>query len=97
MAYAVRLVQATRNPAEHGLANLAPLVLGGVSPRASIGLVSAAKGLALLAGRDEVALQDVYEVAYEGLVHRVELSEQAVSRGVTSRDVVVEMLSRVAA
>src|SRR4051812_1130500 len=41
--YAVQLVDATRNPAEHGLADLAGLISYGASPRASIGLVRASQ------------------------------------------------------
>ena len=48
--YAVRLVLATREPAERGLPELAPLIAFGASPRASLGLVAAGRALALLRG-----------------------------------------------
>ncbi|NND02039.1 MAG: MoxR family ATPase [Acidimicrobiia bacterium] len=97
LAYAVRLVQATRDPSSHGVANLAPLVAAGASPRASIALVRMARGLALVAGHDEVTVQDVYDAAYEVLVHRIRLSQSARERGVGPPDIVVELLSRVPA
>jgi len=97
VAYAVRLVQTSRAPSLHGLANLAPLVSAGASPRASIGLVRAARGLALIAGRSEVTHQDIYDAAYEVLIHRLQLSQHATQMGISSVDVVVELLSRVAA
>ena len=51
--YVVDLVRATRDPAGYGL-DLAPLLELGASPRATIALVRAARGHALLAGRDYV-------------------------------------------
>lgn len=97
LRYAVGLVQATRDPAGAGLPNLAPLIDVGASPRASIAMVRAARGAALLAGRHEVTTQDVYEVAYDVLLHRVEPSEAGRAAGVTARDLLVELLSRVPA
>jgi MoxR-like ATPase len=51
MQYAVRLVSATRRPAQAGLKDLEPLLTCGASPRATIGLVEGARALALLRGR----------------------------------------------
>ena len=48
--YAVRIVQATRTPSEHGLGEVAQLIDYGASPRASLGLVAGARALALLRG-----------------------------------------------
>ncbi len=49
--YAVRLVAATRTPAEHALPDLSPLIAHGASPRATLGLVAGGRALALLRGR----------------------------------------------
>lgn len=95
--YAVGLVQATRDPEEAGLPNLAPLIGVGASPRASIAMVRAARGAALLAARDEVTTQDVYDVAYDVLLHRVEPSAAARADDLSARDLLVELLSRVPA
>jgi len=92
--YAVRLVLATRNPAEHGVA-LDGLLAYGASPRASIGLISAGRALALLRGRDHLLPQDVYDIAYDVLNHRLVLSFDAVADGVTVDDVLVEVLTTV--
>jgi len=51
--YAIRLVLATRHPSEHGV-SIEGLLAYGASPRASIGLISAGRALALLRGRDHV-------------------------------------------
>ena len=93
--YAVRLVLATRDPASQGLARLAGLFEYGASPRASLGLVRAAKALALLRGRDTATPQDVYDVAYDVLNLRLVLSYRALADGMTIDDVLVDLLSSV--
>jgi MoxR-like ATPase len=95
--YAVRLVLATREPATHGLAKLAGLLEYGASPRASLGLVRAAKALALLRGRDIATPQEVYDVAYDVLNLRLVLTYRALADGLTIDDVLVELLSSVRA
>jgi MoxR-like ATPase len=92
--YAIRLVLATRTPAEHGVA-IDGLLAYGASPRASIGLISAGRALALLRGRDHLLPQDVYDIAYDVLNHRLVLSFDAVADGVTVDDVLVEVLTTV--
>ena len=57
--YVVRLVLATREPAAYGLAELASTLDFGASPRATLGLVAAARALALLRGREYVLPEDV--------------------------------------
>ena len=95
--YAVRLVLATRAPAEHGLGDLVPLIAFGASPRGSLGLVAAARALALLRGRDYVVPQDVFDCAPDVLRHRLVLSYEALSDGVTPETVLGRVLSTVPA
>ncbi len=95
--YAVRLVLATRHPAQHDLADLQGLLAYGASPRASIGLVAAGRALSLLRGRSYLLPQDVYDVAYDVLNHRLVLSFDAVADGVSVDDVLVETLTKVGA
>ncbi|HTH07062.1 MAG TPA: MoxR family ATPase, partial [Ilumatobacteraceae bacterium] len=95
--YAVRLVLATRNPEEHDLRELDGLLAYGASPRASIGLVAAGRALALLRGRSTLLPQDVYDIAYDVLNHRLVLSFDAVADGVTVDDVLVATLTKVGA
>ncbi len=92
--YALGLVQATRHPTAAGLTHLDGMIAFGASPRASIALVRCARALALLRGRDSVQVQDVYDVAYDVLNHRLILSFEAVADGVTLDDILVEVLSR---
>jgi len=95
--YAVRLVLSTREPAEHGLPDLAPLIAFGASPRGSLGLVAAARALALLRGRDYAVPQDVFDCAPDVLRHRLVLSYEALADGVTPEAVLGRVLSTVPA
>jgi MoxR-like ATPase len=94
--YAIRLVLATRHPSEHGV-HIEGLLAYGASPRASIGLIAAGRALAVIRGRDHVLPQDVYDIAYDVLNHRLVLSFDAVADGVTVDDILVEVLTTVAA
>lgn len=80
--YVVRLVFATRTPAEHGLSDVAGWLSYGASPRATLGIIAAARALALVRGRDFVVPQDVVDVAPDVLRHRLVLSYDALADGV---------------
>ncbi|HUQ62475.1 MAG TPA: MoxR family ATPase [Acidimicrobiales bacterium] len=95
--YAVRLVHATRVPAEHGLAELAGLIEYGASPRASLGLIAAARAFALLRGRDYVLPQDVADCVPEILRHRVVLSYEALADGLAVDDLLTQIAAAVPA
>jgi MoxR-like ATPase len=91
--YATRIVFATRLPLEAGLSSLEGYIEYGASPRATLGLIAAGQAMALLRGRGYVLPQDVYDVAYDVLNHRIVLSYDAMAEGVTVDDIVVELLS----
>jgi len=95
--YAVRLVVATREPAKHDLADIAPQIAHGASPRATLGLVAAGRALALLRGRDYVLPQEIYDVARDVFRHRVLLSYEALADGVTAEQVVERVVRTVVA
>ncbi|MEM7341243.1 MAG: MoxR family ATPase [Actinomycetota bacterium] len=95
--YAVDLVMATREPAERGLAELAPLIDFGVSPRASLGLVAASRALALLRGRSYVTPQDTFDVARDVLRHRLMLSYEALAQGLSADHILQRVLATVPA
>lgn len=95
--YALRIVTATRRPTDVGLGQLDGLVEYGASPRASIALIRGATAMALLRGRSYALPQDVYEIAYDVLNHRIVLSYEALADGVTVDDVLVELLSKLPA
>jgi MoxR-like ATPase len=91
IGYAVALADATRNPADYGLDDLVPYIAYGASPRGPIGLVQAARALAMLRGRSHVAIADIRDLALDILRHRIVLSYDGLSEGV----IVDELLERV--
>ncbi len=67
----------------------------GASPRGPIGLVQAARALALLRGRGHVVPQDVHDLALDVLRHRIVLRYEALAENVTADDVVTRVLEAV--
>jgi MoxR-like ATPase len=86
--YIVDVVFATRDPAKHGLKDLAPLIEFGASPRASIALNLAARAHAFLRHRGYVTPEDVKAIGPDVLRHRVVLTYEADAEEVTSEQVV---------
>jgi MoxR-like ATPase len=97
IAYAVALADATRHPAGHGLADLTALIEFGSSPRGPIGLVQAARALALLRGRSYVVGEDIRDLAPDVLRHRLVLSYDALSDGITVDSLLERILAAVPA
>ena len=93
--YVVELVFATREPKEHGLRDLEPLVSFGASPRATICLARTARARAFLRARGYVTPEDVRAVAMDVLRHRVLVTYEAEAEEVTSEDVVTRVLDTV--
>jgi len=93
--YAVRVARATRNPSSVGLQELAQYVTYGVSPRASIYMITAAQSLALVRGRRYVLPEDVLAIAPDVLRHRLMLSFEALSDDVSAQFVVDAVLKSV--
>jgi MoxR-like ATPase len=91
IGYAVALADASRNPSRYQLNDLDGQIEFGASPRGPIGLVAAARVLALLRGRGHVVGDDVRDLAADVLRHRLVLSYQALSDGLTP-DAVIERL-----
>jgi MoxR-like ATPase len=94
MEYAVRMVSATRKPNEVGLKELAPYIMYGASPRASINLILTARALAFLRGRDYALPQDVLDMALDVMRHRLVVSYEALSDNVTGDDLLSNILER---
>jgi len=86
--YIVDVVFATREPAKHGLKDLAPLIEYGASPRASIALNLAARAHAFLRHRGYVTPEDVKAIGPDVLRHRIVLTYEADAEEVTSEQVV---------
>ena len=95
IGYAVSLADATRHPENHGLEELAPFIDYGASPRGPIGLVTAARALALLRGRRHAIVDDVRALAPDVLRHRLVLSYEALAENVTADDLLARVIQTV--
>lgn len=93
--YIVSLVRATRDPAEYKVRNVAELIDFGASPRASIFLGMGSRAIAFLNGRGYVTPQDVKDIAFDVLRHRVILTYEAEAEEKTADDVIREILNAV--
>ena len=96
LQYAVRLVSATRSPEKHGLKDLARLLAYGVSPRATINLAEGARALAMMRGRNYVLPQDMADLVPDVLRHRMALSYEALSEGLTADTLVGMLMAKIA-
>jgi MoxR-like ATPase len=97
MEYAVNLVTATRKPQDYGLKDLQRYILFGASPRASINLILTARALAFVRGRSYALPQDVLDMAFDVMRHRLVLSYEALSDNVTGDDLLEQILDRIPA
>ena len=93
--YLLQIIMATRNPGIYGK-DLASWIDYGASPRATIGLDRSARAHAWLAGRDFVTPEDIQELAFDVLRHRVLLSYEAEAEGITPDRFIQEIIARVA-
>ena len=94
--YAVKVVNATRNPGTVGLKNLDHYITFGASPRASINLILTARALAYVRGRMYALPQDVLDMAHDVIRHRLVLSYEALSDNVSADDLLNQILGRIA-
>lgn len=89
--YIVELILATRNPPER----IKPWLEFGASPRGTIGLDMCARALAWLNDRNFVTPEDVQSVAHDVLRHRVILSFDADAQGITTDQVIDDLIALV--
>jgi MoxR-like ATPase len=95
--YAVKLAAATRDPAQHGLPELAKFLSFGVSPRAPINLIEGARALAFLRGRTYVLPQDVIDLVPDVFRHRLVLTYEALAEAITADELIHRFLRKVPA
>jgi MoxR-like ATPase len=93
--YIVHLVQSTRRPRDYGLAELAPLIEYGASPRATLCLAIAARAHAFLRHRPYVTPDDVKAIAFDVLRHRVAVTYEAEAEEISSEDVIRRLFERI--
>lgn len=93
--YVVDLVQATRRPADYGLADMAPLIEYGASPRAAIFLVRTARAHAFIQRRGYVTPEDVKAVGADVLRHRIIVSYEAEAEEIDSDHIVQQLFDHI--
>jgi MoxR-like ATPase len=95
MQYAVKLVGATRDPARHGLPDIAKYLSFGASPRATIGLIEGAKALAMLRSRNYALPEDLIDLVGDVLRHRLVLSYEALADSLTADQIIGLIVDKV--
>ena len=95
--YAVRLVSATRTPAKHDLKELARYITYGASPRATINLTEGARALAMMRGRSYVLPEDMTDLVPDVLRHRLVLSYEALSEGLSADAILLKIMAKIPA
>jgi len=93
--YLLQIILATRNPEAYG-EDLAGWLQYGASPRASIGLDRCARAKAWLSGKDFVSPEDIQDVAFDILRHRIILSYEAEAEGITTDYFIQQLIARIA-
>jgi len=93
--YLLQIILATRTPSAYGQ-DLANWIEYGASPRASIALDRCARAKAWLDQRDFVDPGDIQDMAYDVLRHRLILSYTAEAEGISTDDVIRQLLARIA-
>jgi len=93
--YVVRLVLATRTPEEFGMPDLKSVIQVGCSPRATLGLVAAARALALIHGREYVLPTDVQAVSKDVMSHRLVLGFDAIADEVSPAQVIERIVAMI--
>ncbi|MCK9272289.1 MoxR family ATPase [Candidatus Gracilibacteria bacterium] len=93
--YVRDIVFATRNPSDYNLSQISPYISFGASPRASLSLIKTAKVNAFLSGRAYVIPEDIKEMAYDVLRHRIGLSFEAIGENMKTDDIIKIILDNV--
>jgi MoxR-like ATPase len=95
MKYAMVLIAATHPDSEYPTDAAKSYIRMGASPRAGQALISAAKVMALIKGRFNVAYSDINELAYPVLRHRIKLNFEAIAERVSADAVIKLVLNEV--
>lgn len=93
--YIVQIVFASRNSSSIGLDDVKNYISFGASPRASINLSLAGKANAFMNNRDYVTPDDIKEVANDVLNHRIILNFEAEVDGITTTEIIKQILEKV--
>ena len=93
--YIAQIILATRFPSNYISSNLAEYVNLGSSPRGTIAFMQCSKALALINGRTHVIPEDIKELSYSILRHRISLNFAAMADGITVEQIIDEIMKAV--
>ena len=93
--YILDIVFATRQPEQFKLDELTALIAYGASPRASIALSFISKAYAFLNKIAYVIPEDVRNVSYDVLRHRIGLTYEAEAENITSEDIITKIINTI--
>ena len=93
--YALKLVMATHPEIEGAPEASKKYIRFGASPRAAQAIIKTSRARALMEGRYNVSFEDVKYVAYPSLRHRFFLNFDAIADGITTDDLITELLEAV--
>ena len=93
--YILDLIFCTRYPDKYKLEDIAPLISFGASPRGSINLALASKCYAFVKHRGYVIPEDVREVIYDVLRHRIGLTYEAEAENVSTEDLITKIINTI--
>lgn len=92
MEYALKLILETHPEINEGADIVKKYVEAGASPRAAQGIISGAKVRAVMEGRLNVSFEDIKELAYPVLRHRIILNFDAITEGLTVESIIESLL-----
>ncbi len=93
--YLIDIVRATREPDKYGLSEIKPYIEFGASPRASIYLLLGAKANAFLEERGFVIPEDIKEIIYDILRHRIILTYNAEADNITTENIISNIIRKI--
>ena len=93
--YVSDLIDATRNPKKHNLAELENYILYWVSPRWWLSIILASKVLAIMNDRDFILPEDIKNIAFDIFNHRLKLSYEAIANNIKEKDIIQKILDNV--
>jgi MoxR-like ATPase len=93
--YVLDIVFTSREPEQHKLPDLKPLIQYGASPRASIYLLKAARAHAFLKRRGYVVPEDIRAIGMDVLRHRIGISYEAEAEEITPENIITQIFNTV--
>lgn len=93
--YIADIVFATRYPEKYNLSEIKNYISFGGSPRASINLALAGRACAFIKRRGYVVPEDIREIVFDVLRHRIGLTYEAEAQGVKADELITEILNKV--